>query len=264
MKKIARWFCMILVFCLDVHVKASENTHKNLKEDSVKKISRSKNSFLSEPKNCYGHFMPCALYLYTEGQTITMGTTQVSLPQGAFIIQKTEKKLRLVKGYVWIETQGPFVVESDYGKIRLKDSKALVRIRNERIELVSVNSNSYLEMFSGEKLLVPEGYENWMGGVTKSGKQFVGFPAAANIQLLLFELGRVYAGDQESLKEKLFIMRKAWKYAVSETGQRNLASIHKRIAEDLAAKQKYRLRRQRIEAENRQLRALFYRKTYGE
>ena len=264
MKKAARWLCVILVFCLDVHVRASESTHENINESSVKKISRSKNSFLSEPKNCYKHFMPCALYLYTKGQTITMGATRISLSRGTFVIQKTEKNLQLVKGYIWVEAQGPFVVESNYGKVRLQGSNALVRIRNERIELVSVNSNSYLEMFSGEKLLVPEGYENWMGGITKSGKQFIGFPAAANIQLLLSELGRVYFGDQKSLKEKLFIMREAWKNAVSETSQRNLASIHRVMAEDLAAKEQYRLRRQRIKVENQRLRTLFYRKTYGE
>ena len=235
-------------FCVEITVKANSS------------------DLIMEPKNCWEKMITCSVSAYVQQHNeVELESGKVSFPRRTVFTRLSESLIRLIKGYVVVESQKPMVVQTLFGEIHLKSGGlTLIELGRHQVQVTALQHVAELQLLNKELFVLPAGYTNWMGGIHQVGKADVGQPRPASMRPVIEKWGQVYVGSATELREKLEKLRAAWSEAIEDTSRRDLASIYEQ-RKQLADWRSLQLQRERQRQKERQkLRELFYRKTFLE
>ena len=257
MKLAFRLFVFILAFVLDVHVRASEGHFGHKKQMT---------DFLMEPSNCLNRAEECALKPNNRNSNVlNFGGAKINMSLDSELIRRKEDWVRIVKGHALVRAHTEFVLETRYGNIEFpKDGIALVEVQLDKVQVDvlrgAVKVNLLGKAFS---MTLPSSFSFWYSGLQANGMPQTGRPRPLTLDRVI----RLWGGidnDIELMRDVLDKLSPTWKYAVLESGYRDLATIKELRAEQARKEQIEAERRRRVEKENGKLRKMFYDKTFLE
>src|SRR5665213_2103573 len=232
----ARALTLILIFFLDVHVKAE-----------------------TAPKSCWGKSIPCPVQAGAEKQTITAKDLRVALGPAALLEQRDEKTVQMVSGDFYVETSKPVVFKTPYAKIWCDDDCKGLFIRTPESLTVKSLEGHWLVQRNGEKTVytVPPALQVMVGEVGDDGRALMEFPQSLPWAPTVKQWGALYPGTLAELKPTLVKFREVWKVAVEWSSEMHFAAASRTIASADQAQAKERARKLALEREDQRLRALF-------
>lgn len=243
MKAACKWMLLLVLFHLDVRVRAD----------------------LSSPRNCWPVGGECAIQTSSPA-TFKHHDAVLNLGRESVLKRNAEENLNLIEGVIWVAS------ESESVEFLLANGRLWVEPHS-KLELVRTDRGFGLKVLEGlvrfqaleskETLLFPQAYQVHLGWMNSEGQAAVELPQS----LSLVDWTRLFHHFYKELppaelKAKLQKDLKSWQSRVEEATRLQQAHAERVIAEDREARQKAARAKARREAENRKLRALFRKKNH--
>ncbi len=235
--KLMRLLCWIMVFCIDVHVKAEE-THK---------------------EKCDFNRGNCVILAEDGRRVFRSDEILVMLAPRALLEIRNENTVQLVKGDFYIETEQPVKLQTPYAKIWCEgECKGLFSRTAVTLEVKSLDGNWRITR-AGEKTVyvVPAGLQVSIGEVAENGQAQMEFPQSLPWVPTIKQWASLYPGKVSEFKPELEKFRQVWREAVEA-----VSVLHQTVATRAVASHEAEVeqaRRQRLAQlrEDQGLRNLF-------
>jgi hypothetical protein len=247
----ARVLVFALVFCLDVHVRAS--TLGLLRQP------------VEEPRHCMSRSEICVVGTYKGTKyDLNVGAGHLILGSDTAVTRVERTRFILLHGDLWVRTEDVMTVESEYGTVSVDHGEALISRQDKR--LLAKNLSGTVKLFpkGGTALGLDRGFENSLSAVGKDGQSQTGIPQLLDLKATLGLLGQLYTGDKADFAKLASDLFGDWssRVAAASEFQENLAK--RAIASDEASATVRLRREQAAAAERARLRRLFREKTLEE
>lgn len=242
----------IFVATIEVKVHASEVV--TLREDLTP---------LQEPQNCLEDDDVCAIKTNSGKKfQLEVGKAKITLGSSSSAIKAGKDRITFVHGTALIKTESPLFVETEFGKVIVKQGEVLL-LKQESKLITRVNSGEVFIQPRGfsEMIAIEAGEENWMGTVDKSGIAQTGVSTSINFQEHALIWSSLYSGKKRSFEKELKEFAQVWKQANEKTAAVHADLAQRRIASieaDYQRRHKELKKRQAYEAD---LRFLFRKKS---
>ena len=217
-------FCFFfLAFTLDLQLVPAKST-KAKKEEHV---------LVELPKNCQSmHKSPCAIH-FKKGKSLHLDYPHVLITlrenSTLFISQGI---FHLVEGVFFVQAKQSLSLKSFNSEISLYEGLAFFEVEEEKVSAINVSSPQLKLKHLGEKrpLVLPPGYQTWMGGFTSSKKNIsslIGVPRAAHFKQFFSHWIEIKEKNKKEFKKDSHKFQEDWKRSIQE-----ISSWHKSLVEE--------------------------------
>ncbi|HEX4926288.1 MAG TPA: hypothetical protein VFV50_19495 [Bdellovibrionales bacterium] len=248
MIRLARVLLFVLASIVEVQVRAAIVMLPN--QDVV----------LQEPADCLFKESMCAMKTKPGHKFETkIGSTSLILGSDTIIVRTAQDSLLLVQGEVWVKAAGEFHVRSEYGEVKLNEDGEAWFVRGEKRVLVRTlrEGSVVIARNSQEHMLLLQGFEIAMEGVTASGHGRLSVPTVINFRDHLRRWARLYRGPKKEFVNELQRFEPVLREAAIQSSDLHVEMAKRRIASEQAELDRQLEEQRRIERENARLRKLF-------
>jgi len=256
-----RFFVFLLIFVLEVRVKAAESP----RIDSVRLPLVAQSALIQQPRDCLKNIVASCAIATNERQKflLDLGGARIWLDQNTSLVRlsqadtsvKGQLEVRLLKGTVWVETTAPVRVSSEFGAFffdgtaappkakesgdknktalpaSLLSSQFWVRRENDRMVGSSVHQVLQLQARGTKEILVvPEGLENWIGRIGDEGEGTTGVPMPIVFADHIQRWARLFVGKNKAFEADVEKFHKDWLEATQLSADINQKQFERRIA----------------------------------
>lgn len=252
MKTALRLFLFILVFVLDVRVKADIVALPNAREVA------------QEPDGCLLAASVCALKTTADEKfKLRLGESEVVLDASTAVIRQAENEVALLTGTIWVRSKGAFAVRTIYGEVRAPQGEFWVQNSSGRTWVYAIEGALVLEPRAGElanAIRLDPGEENWLGPVGLDGSGSSGVPRAIVPREHIRRWARLYAGTRKQFEQEVRTFHAHWSRVLAGVAEyhQSRAEARRQWLEEEHARA-LRIKAQE-DARSAELRALFRKK----
>lgn len=229
---------LVLLFCLDVHVKAEEVTAE---------------------AGCWGKAIPCPVQAESAKKLIVAPDLKISLGPRALLEQRDRQTIQLVSGDFYVETAKSVTFRTPYARIWCDgECKAIFARTSDKIDIKSLKGQWIVERNGEEqKYSVRPGLQLALSEVGEDGKAAMEFPQSLPWAPTVKQWAALYPGTLDELKPTLVKFREIWKEAVESVSELHHQAAERNIASYEEEQAKERAVRAAREREDQRLRELF-------
>jgi hypothetical protein len=233
--RVIRVFLFLLTFILEVRVKAAGIQIPDADE------------ILQEPKTCLMQSVECGMRTKVgEKFEFEMGEATIVLDQMTTIVRVSARELRLVAGTVWVKTETPVMVRTEFGTAHLSDGEMWVSRTSDRITVAATHGDAEIRpRGSTERLLIETGFENFLTKVGDNGKAATGAPVAIVFPAHMERWARLFDGGKVEFEKEVAAFHKIWAEASEQAAgihrellERKIASVEEERQRRIAAKRR--------------------------
>lgn len=248
MIKAGRLFVFLLASIIEVQVRAAIVMLPN--QEVV----------FQEPAGCVFKESMCAMKTKPGYKFETkIGATSLIMGSDTIIVRTAQDSLLLVQGEIWVKAAGEFHVRSEYGEVKLNEDGEAWFVRSQKRVLVrTLREGSVVSARnSRDHLLLLQGFEIAMEGVTASGYGRLSVPTVINFRDHLRRWARLYRGPKKEFVNELQRFEPIIYEAAIQSSDLHVEMAKRHIASEQAALDRRLDEQKRIERENARLRKLF-------
>ncbi len=173
-----------------------------------------------------------------EKYKLKIGESQIVLDENTAIVRRSEKKLTLVTGQIWVRAKAEIEIEAEYGSAKAFEGNFLAKNEGKKLDLKAIDADLILTPKMSEKSLKLEaGEENWLGPVDQTRTASSGLPLPIRPSELVVSWSRLYTGTKVEFKKDFKNFFNLWSAASerlaqfhAEVTKRQIASIENEIA----------------------------------
>lgn len=250
-----RLACFFAAFSIDVRAKAEERLGLPLARRPT-----------DVPRGCSpnAEATPCAaLTGRRERLVLALAGGGLAIDQDSAAARLDRSKAALMSGEALASAENFIEVSTEFGDVLIEGGEAWLARRDGKLWVDALSGRVALAPRGGARLIeVPPGMRNWLGPVGLQGAAETGFPTSLNFRSHLQRAARVFGGSKEEFFERAAALSESWKQAVAVVASLDEERARARRASIIAEEHDRAERRARLEARNRELRALFRRKTF--
>ncbi len=154
--KLLRWFLVLMVFSLEIRVKASQ----------------------LEPSHCLSNLnAPCSLFSF-EPSNVKTKQFELTLASGTILYREKSGSWNFVSGTIRVISTKAVRLNTKVGTLFLGPGIKWLQWRDDKLWVFSLEGNSEVKLNSTSMLAnsIPEGFYNWFSGVGKDGNNNQGIP----------------------------------------------------------------------------------------
>lgn len=161
-----------------------------------------------------------------------------------------ENEAIYLKGEVRIENSKLKKLNTVYGVLSLDHAEIWVIPKEDKLLIRSVFGSVELQARDGQKILLENGYELLIGGITEDGKSWIEIPRPINLKDHLTKWKSDTTVTAAEFKKKVALFKSSWQKAVGvsshayqKNADRQIATIKKEQELQQAYEQKQQLRK---------------------
>ncbi len=219
---------------------------------------------LQEPIGCLVRSSVCAIENTAQSSfELKLGASVVVLDTGAVVIREANDVIRLVKGTAWIKAQSTMHVRSEFGEVsNSSDGEFWVSRTSENLTAAATSAILLLSpKGSNEKLQIDPGLQNTLGAIDFNGRATTAVPMPIPFKDHVMRWARLFHGSKKQFEDQVDKFHKQWVSASQASAELNQRLYSRKIASVESEKAARAAKARKIEAENRELRALFRQRT---
>ena len=194
---------------------------------------------VQSPEACLETSGVCALKTGPDEKfKFNIGKTQIVLDENTAVVLRSDNKLTLVIGQIWVHAKDEIEIETEYGSAKAFDGNFLAKNKDKKMDLKAIDADLMLTPKMSEKSLKLEaGEENWLGPVDQTRTASSGLPLPIRPSDLVVNWARLYTGTKVDFEKDFKNFFKLWSLASerlaefhAEVTKRQIASIENEIA----------------------------------
>ena len=216
---------------------------------------------LQEPQECLKSDEMCSLQTSShEKFKLKIGESRLVMDASTLLLRESSERISLLQGTLWIKTEGPFSVHTEYGVVESDGGEFWVtRTRGETLTASAISGTLSLKPRGANiEISLAAGEENWLGRVGRDGVAESGTPCPLLMIEHIARWARLYPGQKQEFEKEVRSFRLVWQ-AASERSAELHQDLAKRRIETLNEQQRRREEERRKEAEHRQVLRRIYR-----
>jgi hypothetical protein len=243
-----RFVLIVLVFFVDVQVKAGL---------SYQKMSEP----IQEPLRCLSQNVVCVISTFEKSKySLTLGAAEVVLGGRTTIIRNDADQITLISGEIWVRSNGPIKIGSEFGTFELNRSSGWVIKEGGRMLVRTSEGAGVLTPRGGTELGVPAGFEMWVSAVDSSGVAQTSVPTAIDFRDHMRRWAKLFPGTRLEFKKEVTAFRDTWFESVEKASTFHFETVQRGIASEQDARRRQDQVLEKIKRENQRLRKLFRKK----
>lgn len=249
--KVARLFVHMILFFLsfsiEVRVQAGE-VIQIPEASSVQQI----------PLNCLQTRSICAIGTQAgEKYSVALGKSKIVLDEKSTAIIKTQERLVLVSGTVWVQAKNRFFVQTEYGEVSGEDGDFWVWKDKNRTWVAAGHVDVSVFPRGGSEMTLPRAMQNWLSRVGSNGAAEVGIPVAANLDLYLARWARLFYGSKSAFSDQAKRFFTFWQTASDDASKIHRELLDRKVAALREEHEKKEAQRKSRERHNLELQNIF-------
>lgn len=218
---------------------------------------------IQEPANCLDQEGKCALKVSSGKKfQIQLASTNLVLGSSTAAVKTNEKSITLVNGTVLVKSENPFFIESEFGKVIVKNGECISIKDENKISLRVLSGEVYLQP-RGESgmILVHPGQQNFLSAVDDSAHAHIGIPTSTDFTETALIWSSLYSGNKIQFAKDLKDYGDVWRKTNVQTAELHKELAERRIASIEEQREKQQSALKKRQAYESQLRALFRKKS---
>ena len=239
----ARALSFVAAFAIDVHAKAAVDLPDGCMRSSAAELPCAISTVSNEHLRLV---VPGGIIVLDEASVVARSAVGIVLVKGAVLVQSGEGR--------------EIAVVNEYGTFVVRDAQALAWRERERAWIGVLSGDVAIRGKGIAPLGLDPGMQNWMGPVTR-GHASVGYPTALEFVKRLAQFARLFPGDREAFALQAGQLAQSWKTSVRTIASLDESRARDRIASIRADEQRKAAALARKDADDRELRALFRKKS---
>ncbi len=291
-----RIFLFLLMFAVDVRLRAAENPAENNLKNSLETAPSNSRVFAQEltsesgvahpdspsakprrrvdlvaiqqqPEKCWQSKTACAAR--TVARQAARGEWNggvISLDESTTLVRIRESELRLITGTVWLKGIENTTVRTEFGSVEIRQGSETIIIKNQDRVMVSIiqGGAEIHPIGSEDQLEVAAGFENWIGRVDSTGRAQSGIPTAVIFSPFLQTWGRLYVGNNPEFEKEAVEFYSVWQKASREAASLHRDLFLRKCASIDAEQERRRVSQIKVRARSRELIERFRRHVFDE
>ncbi|WP_413942647.1 hypothetical protein [Bdellovibrio sp. HCB-162] len=243
MKKWVRLALFLLAFQMEVRVRASGEV-------------------MQQPSACLKSKETCAIQVTGSGFHLLQDSLKIHASEGATLVRLSNTQWRFVKGALWIEKGANVEVETLYGSLKASQGQYWVVEQGDQVLIRNVDATLTVTLRDGKSLEVPEGFEFWISGMNSKGVSSYGMIQPIDMKNHLPLWNSLYRGSKEDFVKEVTHLRANWGDLTEKSSLIYKTVVQREIASELAKQKIVEKKKQRLEAERRQVKELYRQRVF--
>lgn len=189
-------------------------------------------------------------------------STELRSTSGTIVIRQDSKSWKFVQGTLWVVQGESLVFETLYGELRGRHGSYWILEQKDRLLVRNMNADLKVTFRDGRSLVVPEGFEFWMGGIDSKGQSTFGMVQPIEMKDHLPLWNSLYIGSKENFMKEVVHLRESWGDVIETSSRLYREIVDRQIASEKEAEENARLAKLRKEEEKRRIRSLYMKKVF--
>jgi hypothetical protein len=196
---------------------------------------------------------------------LILGESRITLGSQTAVLMDDERRLRLVKGMLWIEAGSAVSIASEFGEARIEKGEFWLAKTHDRVTVTAIEGEVELRPRGAQQgIFVPAGLENYMSRVRSDGIAGTGGPVPLNSRFHIKRWARLFDGTPAEFKEKVMAFQEKWREAARQSAEIHQQLLARKVASLEAEHVARENQRRKVEARNRELVEMLRRRVFGE
>jgi len=223
---------------------------------------RASNPPLQKPANCYSSELgPCVFSSGNKILRLQNETLVLNLKENTTLERLGQKNFEFMNGTVWVQNEEPFQVQTLYGAIQSDKGEFWLIEKDSKVYVRSIIGTLKISLNS-KNLEIPEGFQIWISGKDRGGKNIHGLPEVIPMEKHLKLWSELFTGTREEFKSKISMLKNLYKDNNNESSE-----LYQKIADRHLASQAEQKRAEETAAERRraylqEIRRLYFEKVF--
>ena len=243
MKNIFRLFLFLAAFQMEVRVRAAGD-------------------LIQQPDACLHGTQACVVQSLEKPFYFAKEGINLSAPAKATLERIENNKWRLVSGSVWVEKGQKVTIESVYAEVRSQNGEFWVIEKGNRLWVRNLSADLTVHLRDGKELALPAGFEFWIAGINTKSQSEYGVLQTIDLKDHIKNWAALYPGNSEQFKKDVQEFKENWKTLAAQGGTLYQEMANRRIASIKEAKHQDKLKKERLAAEQKRLKDLYFERTF--
>lgn len=243
MKNIFRLFLFLAAFQMEVRVRAA-------------------GELIQQPESCLRGDQSCVIQSTGKPFYFAKDGVSLSAPAKATLERIENNKWRLVSGSVWVAKGQKVTVESVFAEVRSQNGEFWVIEQDNRLWVRNLSADLTVRLRDGKELALPAGFEFWIAGINTKAQSEYGVLQTIDLKNHLKNWAALYPGSSAQFKQDVQNFKENWKTLAAQGGTLYQEMANRRIASVQNDKRQEKLKKDRMAAEQKRLKDLYFERTF--